>query len=91
MKLNEAGVKITRPKPTEKDKKELKTPDYLTKELKKNKQAEKVFNDFSYSNKKEYIDWFEEAKTDATRDKRLAQAIEWIAEGKSRNWKYKNC
>ena len=91
MKLNEAGVKITRPKPTDKDKKELKTPDYLTKELKKNKQAEKVFNDFSYSNKKEYIDWFEEAKTDATRDKRLAQAIEWIAEGKSRNWKYKNC
>jgi uncharacterized protein YdeI (YjbR/CyaY-like superfamily) len=91
MKLNEQGVKIARPKPTEKDKKELKTPDYLAKELKKNKPAEKVFNDFSYSNRKEYIEWFEEAKTDATREKRLAQAIEWIAEGKSRHWKYKNC
>ena len=91
MKLNEDGVKVARPKPTAKDKNELKTPDYLQKELKKNKQAEKVFNDFSYSNRKEYIEWFEEAKTDATREKRLAQAIEWIAEGKSRHWKYKNC
>lgn len=37
------------------------------------------------------IQWIEEAKTDATRDKRIAQAIEWIADGKSRNWKYMNC
>ena len=91
MKLNEAGVKVARPKPTEKEKKELKTPGYLIIELKKNKQAEKVFNDFSYSNRKEYIEWLEEAKTDTTHVKRLQQAIEWIAEGKSRHWKYKNC
>jgi uncharacterized protein YdeI (YjbR/CyaY-like superfamily) len=92
MKLNEAGVKLPpRTKVTEAEKKELATPDYFVKELKKNKKAEKVFNEFSYSKKKEYIEWFEEAKTDATRDKRTAQALEWIAEGKTRNWKYMNC
>ncbi len=92
MKLNEAGVKLPpKKKPTDKDKEGLKAPDYLAKMLKKNKAAEKVFNDFSYSNKKEYIEWFEEAKTDATREKRLAQGIAWMAEGKSRHWKYKNC
>ena len=92
MKLNEDGIKLPpKSKPTEKEKKELKMPDYFTKELKKNKSAAKVFSDFSYSNKKEYIEWFEEAKTDETRTKRITQALEWIAEGKSRNWKYKNC
>jgi hypothetical protein len=30
----------------------------------------------------------EAAKTDATCHKRIEQAIEWIAEGKKRNWKY---
>jgi uncharacterized protein YdeI (YjbR/CyaY-like superfamily) len=48
-----------------------------------------VFTEFSYSAKKEYIVWIEEAKTDATRAKRMEQAIEWIAEGKTRHWKYK--
>jgi len=92
MKLNDEGVKLPpRPKPTEKEKKELQVPDYFTKELKKNKAAGELFNAFSYSHKKEYIEWFEEAKTDATRAKRVAQALEWIVEGKSRNWKYMNC
>ena len=91
MKLNDEGAKVARPKPSEKDKKELVTPPYFTKELNKNKKAKQVFDAFSYSNKKEYIQWLEEAKTDATRDKRMAQAIEWIEEGKDRNWKYKNC
>ncbi len=88
MKLNDEGVTVARPKPTEKEKKELQVPDYFTKELKKNKEAEKIFNAFSYSHKKEYIQWFEEAKTEPTRNKRMAQALEWIAEGKGRNWKY---
>lgn len=92
MKLNDAGVKKPGPKKvTEKEKLALETPDYFARALKKSKVAERVFNEFSYSNKKEYIEWLEEAKTDATREKRLAQAIEWIAEGKSRHWKYKNC
>ena len=67
------------------------TPAYFTTALNKNKKAKEVFNAFSYSHRKEYIQWMEEAKTDATRDKRVAQAIEWIQDGKDRNWKYKNC
>lgn len=91
MKLNEQGIKPGRKKPTEKEKQQLETPDYMQKALKKNKQAEKVFDTFSYSKKKEYIQWLEEAKTEATRSKRLEQAVEWIAEGKGRNWKYEKC
>lgn len=92
MKLTDEGVKLPpKNKPTEKEKKELTIPPYLLKELKKNKKAEKVFHEFSYSKKKEYVQWLEDAKTDATREKRLTQAVEWIAEGKARNWKYMNC
>jgi uncharacterized protein YdeI (YjbR/CyaY-like superfamily) len=86
MKLNEDGIKLAKPKSTAK--KELEIPDYLTTALKKNKQALAVFNEFSYSNKKDYVEWIVDAKTDETRNKRLAQAIEWMAEGKVRNWKY---
>ncbi|MNY81198.1 hypothetical protein D3C86_2226420 [compost metagenome] len=46
------------------------------------------FGKFSYSQKKEYLEWVTEAKTEATRQKRLDTAMEWIAEGKYRNWKY---
>ena len=44
-----------------------------------------------HSKKKEYVEWITEAKTDATRDKRLGTTIEWLAEGKARNWKYEKC
>jgi uncharacterized protein YdeI (YjbR/CyaY-like superfamily) len=71
--------------------KELAVPDDLTAALKKNKKAQAVFEKLSYSHKKEYIEWITEAKTDATRLKRIKTAIEWMAEGKSRNWKYVNC
>lgn len=92
MKLNETGIKLPpKKKATEKQKAELDIPADFTKELKKNKMAQKVFEDFRYSHKKEYIQWFDEAKTEATRSNRIAQAVEWIAEGKSRNWKYINC
>ena len=46
------------------------------------------FDAFSYSKKKDYVEWLNEAKTDATRKKRLETAVEWIAQGKGRNWKY---
>ena len=42
----------------------------------------------NYSNKKEYVEWVAEAKTDATREKRMATMLEWLSEGKVRNWKY---
>ena len=89
VELNENGVKVDKKKPVVK--KEIVVPDYLTAALKKNKAAQKTFEDFPYSCKKEYVDWLTEAKTDATRDKRLATTLEWLAEGKRRNWKNENC
>ena len=86
MKLNDEGIKLP-PKP-KKEKVELVVPDYFTSALKKNKKAFAEFEDFSYSKKKDYVEWLTEAKSEETRNKRLATAIEWIAEGKSRNWKY---
>jgi len=68
--------------------KDLEVPDYLTAALQKNKKALATFKKFSYSNKKEYVEWVTEAKTDATRNNRLDTAIEWMSEGKVRNWKY---
>jgi uncharacterized protein YdeI (YjbR/CyaY-like superfamily) len=70
-------------------KKELEVPQPLADELKKNKKALTVFEAFSSSNRREYIEWINEAKTEETMNKRLATTIEWLKEGKSRNWKYK--
>ena len=86
-KLNEEGVKISR-KPKFPEKKTLLVPDYFKQVLNKNKTALKTFEAFSYSNKKDYVEWVTEAKTEETREKRIATSIEWMAEGKSRNWKY---
>lgn len=86
--LNERGIKLPK-KP--KIKKELEVPDYLIEILNKNPKANQVFNDFSYSHKKEYIEWIVDAKREATREKRMNQMLEWLAEGKHRNWKYENC
>jgi uncharacterized protein YdeI (YjbR/CyaY-like superfamily) len=66
------------------------TPEFAA-ALKKNKKAQAVFDAFSASCKREYVEWITEAKREETRDKRIAQALEWIAEGKQRNWKYQNC
>ena len=90
MKLHDAGAKLpSRAKPAAK--KELTIPPAFMAAVKKNKKALATFEGFSYSNKKEYVEWFTEARTEVTREKRLAQAIEWMAEGKVRNWKYLNC
>jgi uncharacterized protein YdeI (YjbR/CyaY-like superfamily) len=88
MKLNEAGVKVAKPKAAPRA---LAVPDYFIAALEANPAAYEVFNNFSTSAKREYCEWLTEAKTEATRDKRMAQAVEWIAEGKKRNWKYENC
>ena len=90
MKLHIEGAKSpSRSKPAEK--KELVVPDYFLAAVKKNKKALATFEGFSPSKQKEYVEWITEAKTEATRDKRLIQAVEWMAEGKVRNWKYLNC
>jgi len=72
-------------------KKATPVPPELTAALKKNKMATKVFAEFSPSCKREYADWIADAKRPETKDKRVKQAVEWIAEGKQRNWKYMNC
>ena len=59
--------------------------------LQGNRKAAAAFAAFSPSCKREYIDWIADAKRVETRDKRIATALEWIAEGKQRNWKYQNC
>jgi uncharacterized protein YdeI (YjbR/CyaY-like superfamily) len=69
----------------------LETPAELATALKRNKKAAAVFAALSPSCKREYIDWIADAKRAETRDKRIATAVEWIAEGKQRNWKYQNC
>lgn len=87
VELNEKGVR-RQVKVTPAGSKTIATPAYFQKELNKNKLANETFKKFSYTNRKDYIDWFEEAKTLETKNKRIAQALEWITEGKSRNWKY---
>ena len=84
--LNEKGIKVS--KSTEKIKAVIETPDYFEEVLNHNPIAKTHFESFSNSHRKEYIEWFEEAKTDETRNKRIATAIEWITEGKGKNWKY---
>lgn len=87
--LNDQGIKVAK-KPAA-EKKELPVPDVLAKALAKNKKARETFENFPPSCRKEYIEWITEAKTEPTRDKRLATTIEWLSEGKKRNWKYEKC
>ncbi|HXB05956.1 MAG TPA: YdeI/OmpD-associated family protein [Puia sp.] len=84
--LIEKGVKKTVVKKAPKP--ELPVPPELTAALKKNKKAQAAFEGFPPSHRREYIEWITEAKTDATREKRLATTVEWLTEGKSRMWKY---
>jgi len=85
-KLNEDGIKLPPRKKTEF--KDLDVPDYFLKAVSKNKKALVIFEKFPPSHKKEYVQWITEAKTEDTRNRRRNTAIEWIAEGKGRNWKY---
>ena len=89
VRLNEEGIKIPKPKP--KAKKGLVVPNDLISALKKNKKSLSTFEDFSYSHKKEYVEWITEAKREETRSQRLSTAVAWMAEGKARNWKYERC
>lgn len=86
MKINESGLKVPKKKVVAED---IIVPDELTKALNKNREAKAVFDAFSPSHRKEYVSWITEAKTETTRDKRIATTIEWLLEGKDRNWKYR--
>lgn len=86
VKLNDENIKVQKKKPV--PKKEIGIPVAFEKELNKNKAAATTFKNFSPSHRYAYLEWITEAKTDETKNKRIAQTIEWLAEGKSRNWKY---
>ncbi len=86
MKLNEDGTRVEKPKKPKKP--EIEVPAYMRTALGKNRKAQAAFDGFSPSHRREYVEWITEAKSEATRDRRLEQAIDWITEGKSRNWKY---
>jgi uncharacterized protein YdeI (YjbR/CyaY-like superfamily) len=86
MALTDAGVKL--PKAPAKEKK-LEIPQALTDELEKHPAAKSVFDNFSFSHKREYVDWLNEAKTEATLNKRLDTTISNLLEGKSKEWKYR--
>ena len=88
-KLNEDGVKA--PAQRKSAKPFPQEPDDLVAALRKNKAAQATYEAFPPSCKREYVEWITEAKREETRAKRLAQAVEWMAEGKCRNWKYENC
>lgn len=88
MKLTDDGVKVAvkrTPKPP------VKVPADLQAALKTNAKAKAAFDGFSPSHRREYIEWITDAKRPETREKRLATTVEWLAEGKARNWKYENC
>ena len=85
--LNDRGIKIPRA-PKVSGPKRLAVPAFFKSALSKNKKALAHFGDFSYSKKKDYVEWLSEARTAATRQRRLETAVQWIAQGKSRNWKY---
>lgn len=86
VKLNEEGVRAPKAKHAPRAKPAM--PRALKAALAGSKRARDHFEGFSPSQQREYMEWIGEAKSDATRERRLAQALEWLAEGKHRNWKY---
>jgi hypothetical protein len=89
VRLNEMGVQKAPPRP--KEKQPLVIPDYFSSALRQNKKAQEAFDNFSYSHKKEYLEWITEAKRDETRNKRIETTLAWLSQGKPRHWKYLNC
>ena len=85
-KLNDEGIKVPRvakgPRPA------LTAPDDLVAALKKNNKAQAVWDAFSPSHRREYVEWVLDAKQPSTRERRIATSVEWVAEGKGRNWRY---
>ena len=88
MELNDAGVKVVRNK-TRRKKPIAMHPEFK-KALARNAKARAAFDAFSPSHQREYMEWIGDAKQDATRERRIATALQCLAQGRSRNWKYEN-
>ena len=82
---------VAPPKPKKPPRPELPVPEELTAAFAANPQAKAVWDGFAPSHRREYSEWIGEAKRPETRAARVAQSVEWIAEGKQRNWKYQSC
>ncbi len=91
MKLNDDGVKSPSRSKPKKAPAELIIPDDLASALRANATVSAVFEKFSPSHRREYVEWITEAKTPATRSRRIEQTVQLLAEGKSRYWKYAKC
>lgn len=88
-KLNEDDIKVPKGLNSKYGaKKELDPPPYMLKEINHDKKAKETWAKFAPSHKREYVEWITDAKTEATREKRMATMMEWLGEGKPRNWKY---
>jgi uncharacterized protein YdeI (YjbR/CyaY-like superfamily) len=87
--LNTNGVVVPRAKKA--PKKPIAMHPSFARALGASKKAKGHFDAFSPSAQREYLEWIADAKKDDTRDKRIEQAVEWIGDGKRRNWKYENC
>lgn len=86
MSLIDQGVKMK--KKENRPESDTEVPTDLFEALKGDEKARATFEYFSPSNKKEYINWILDAKTEKTRLSRLQTTIEWLREGKVKNWKY---
>jgi hypothetical protein len=89
MKLNDEGVKAPRKKT--RPKKAVPIHPEFRAALGRNSRALATLEGFPPSARAEYVEWIADAKADATRARRIAQAVEWLAEGKRRHWKYASC
>jgi len=86
MKLNEQGVALAKPKKPAR-KPAASAPEFA-RALARNKNANAGFEGLAPGQQREYVEWIAEAKQESTRDRRIEQALEWLAEGKPRHWKY---
>ena len=50
--------------------------------------ARRFFDSLAPGHRRDYVLWIAEAKREETRLRRIAQALDWLAEGKRRNWRY---
>jgi uncharacterized protein YdeI (YjbR/CyaY-like superfamily) len=87
VRLNEDGIKPPKKAPEDRSR-SVRAPADLLAALRNHPEARAVYEEMSPSHKREYIEWITEAKRDETRKRRVAQAVEWIAEGRIRDWRY---
>lgn len=89
MALNRDGVKLPRKEPTKRP--AIAMHPAFVRALAAVQAAQATFDGFPPGKQRDYLEWIAEAKQEATRDKRIEQAVAWLAEGKSRHWKYQRC